>query len=227
MKFAKFSLFTILFATSAIVSVSTVSSSDLVDDQISLDKPATMQAGHNQPRRVFIDEDLLDVPLNFSWNYIPKKPIESVSNWLTYGGLGEETEQFMIGVQFQGQAPFRSQGLRNAISSLKIFKNDNVKPIFVGRSQKVETKLGMLETINFGYKQNGLTKACLGFISEPSSIKLRGFYCADKPTPKWGHKLTCLVNSLKIYDQAYWREPEAGITKTASCPSSESTENKI
>jgi hypothetical protein len=227
MKFAKFSLFTILFATSATFAVSTVSSSDLANDQVSLDKPVAMKAGHNQPRRVFIDESLLDVPLNYSWNFIPTKPVQSLSNWLTYGGTGEETEQFMIGVHFKGQMPFRSQGLRNAVASLKVFKDAKIKPVFVGRSQQVDTKFGMLDTINFGYKKNGLTKVCLGYLSQADSIKLRGFYCAEDPTAKWQYKLPCLVNSLRIHDEAYWVEPEDVKIENNVCSLDKTTESKI
>jgi hypothetical protein len=233
MNYRVFYLFTALTVLTSTLLVGNIFASDISTDQpdltnqVSLDEPAVMKSGHNQPRRVFVNETLLDVPLNYSWNYIPTKPTQSLSNWLTYGGIGEETEQFMVGVQFKGQIPFRSQGLRNAISSLKIFKDAKIKPLFVGRTQQTETKFGTLNTINFGYKKNGLTKVCLGYLSEPNSIKLRGFYCTEDPTTKWRHKLPCLINSLKIYDEAYWREPKGAKTDNTVCSLDKTTESKI
>lgn len=198
-----------------------------IANQISIDQPAIMENGYNQARRIFIDENSLDVPLNWSWNYLPQKPTEAIGNWLVYGGIGEETEQFMIGVQFEGQTSLRYDGLRSALSRLKIFRNKKIELLFVGRDQKIDTQHGILNTVHFGYKHNGVTKGCLGYMSEPSSIKLKGFYCAKKATPKWGDKLTCLINTLKIYDEPYWREPEKVKNESAACPLNEATKNKI
>ncbi len=177
-----------------------------------LDAPTLMQDGFDKPRRVFVDEDMLSVPLNWSWNYLPDDPVHGIGNWVYYGGVGDDAEQFTLGWQFAGKVPLRFGGVRSEVSGLSIFREKKIKLHFFGTNRKVETRFGAMTLATFTYKHNGIAKACIAYLSDSAvkQQKIEGFVCGAKGEVPKDRRLSCLVNSIRVYDNAYWQEPKSG-----------------
>lgn len=178
-----------------------------------------MQGGHDKPRRVFIESSLLNAPLNWTWNYLPKDPVDGVGNWLYYGGMGDEEEQLILGLQFPGAVPFRYGGVRSEVSGLKVFKSKNIKVKFLGDNFKIQTRFGAMSIAPFSYRYNGVSKSCLGYLSDHKSadLKFEGFYCGQKDDFPDPNRLVCLINSTRIYDKIYWAEPKGARIEEPVC----------
>lgn len=183
------------------------------------DEAALLTAGYNQPRKIFLDERLLSVPLNWSWNYLSDSPGYGNASWLNYGAVGDEEEFFTIAYVEPSKLGFRTGGIRSEIASQHIFKNNNIRLKFVGKNRSVETEMGTLSVVTFGYRENGLAKICNGFLSASTDAgyQLKGQLCGKTGDIPSDAKLVCLVNSLKVYDRAYWDEPQTDKDARPTC----------
>lgn len=181
-----------------------------------------MEGGHDKPRRVFIESSLISAPLNWTWNYLPEDPVDGVGNWLYYGGMGDEEEQLILGLQFPGAMPFRYGGVRSEVSGLKVFKSKNIKLKFLGDNSQIQTRFGTMSIAAFSYRYNSVSKSCLAYLSDHQSadLKFEGFYCGQKDEFPDPNRLVCLINSTKIYDKIYWVEPKGSRTNEPVCKTS-------
>ncbi|WP_394706581.1 hypothetical protein [uncultured Cohaesibacter sp.] len=186
---------------------------------IDLHAPAELLAGYDQPRKIFIDKSLIDAPLNFTWNYISDNPSYGDATWIHYGSIGDEEEQFVLGYNLPPMLGERKKGLRASIAQLNVFKNKKIRLAFGGANRKLLTDFGEMGFASFGYKYNGLLKLCLAFQSSDyhNGFLLEGFYCAPAKKVPVDTRLTCLINSVKIYDEAYWLAPDSGKAERKSC----------
>ena len=191
----------------------------------SLKEPAEMAEGFNKPRRIFIDDRLIEVPINWNWNYLTSEPAYGDANWLFYGGLEDQDEQFMLGYHWPAILGFRKAGVRHEVSQSKLFKEKRIKLNFFGKDKVIKTDLGNVVIANFFYRHGGSGKFCTAFLSErrseakqaPQSFMIEGYLC-NKPGYRTSEQqLTCLINSIKIYDKAYWREPDSAKAERQSC----------
>ena len=194
-------------------------------DADALTAPAEMTAGFNKPRRAFIDERLVAAPLNWNWNYLSADPAYGDANWLYYGALEDEAEQFTLGYHWPAALGFRTGGVRHEVSDNKLFRKNGIKLKFFGKDKRIETKLGPVSTATFFYKHSGLGKVCIAYLSEPpqeakpsdAGFMLEGYLCSKPGYMPSEEQLTCLINSVKVYDEAYWHEPEASKGRRPAC----------
>ena len=184
-----------------------------------LHAPATVAAGYNQPRKVFVYTDLISVPLNFTWNYISDDPSYGDATWIHYGSSLDVEEQFVLGYTLPSPLGPRKNGLRASVSKLNEFKTRNIKLTFWGQNRDMKTDFGTITLANFGYKQSGVTKLCTAYQSPDyhNGFLLEGFYCAAAKEAPLDSKIACLINSVKIYEQAYWLAPDSGKAERKSC----------
>lgn len=183
--------------------------------------PAQIKAGHNQPRKIFVDENLLSIPLNWSWNYLPgpDEHAHGMSNWLYYGAVDDRDETFMLGYITPGKLGLRSGGVRDEIADQGIFKRKNINLKFFGDDRHLTTRHGKATLATFSYRYNGLHKICLAFqlTGTDRDRQYEGFLCSGLgEVPNDAH-LACLLNSIKIYDSAYWIEPDSGKAERKRC----------
>lgn len=183
--------------------------------------PAQIRAGHDQPRKLFIDETLLSVPLNWSWNYLPQadEPAYGMSNWLYYGSVEGGDETFMLGYITPGKLGLRSKGVRSEIADKGVFRRKKIKLKFFGDDRHLKIPEGNAALATFSYRQDGLHKICVAFqlITEQRDRQYEGFLCAKLgDVPNDAH-LACLLNSIRIYNNAYWIEPDSDKATRKRC----------
>lgn len=174
-----------------------------------LQSTSEIEGGYDMPRKVFIDERLLDVPLNWSWNYVPKREGKHMSTWLYYGSVPDQIQLFVVGFQFPGTRPFRYGGIRSEVSGLKVLSKKGMFKRFTGDLTVMATSYGNLDTESFILNHQGVTKSCIGYLSKPEmkSRKLEGFYCEKPGVVARRAKLKCLINSLKVTRLPRLQEP--------------------
>ncbi len=187
--------------------------------EIDLHAPAPLSAGYNQPRKIFVDADLINTSLNYTWNYISDEPSYGDATWIHYGSIGDEDEQFVLGYTLPSPLGGRKNGLRASVSKLNEFKNRKIRLTFWGPDRKISTGLGDVALASFGYKHSGVSKLCTAFQSPDyhNGFLLEGFYCAPAKMAPLDSRIACLINSVKIYDEAYWLAPDSGKAERKSC----------